>query len=90
MSYLRLVVDRLRCHAQNHYQGARRIFRGAALGLTAALFFISCAFIRSDLRSATVANLQDYAALLRELDRHSEAAEMEARARAIPATTATD
>ena len=80
MSRLRPVVDRLRCHAQNHYQGARRIFRGAALGLTAALFFISCAFIRSDLRSATVANLQDYAALLRELDRHSEAAEMEARA----------
>lgn len=80
MSHLRPVADRLRCHEQNHYQGTRRILRGAALGLAAALFFISCAFIRSDLRSATVANFQDYAALLRELDRHSEAAEMEARA----------
>ncbi len=55
--------------------------RRTALWLLAgALLLASCALIRSDLRSTTVASLQDYATLLRELDRHSEAAEMEARA----------
>lgn len=59
---------------------ARRI-RGAALWLLAgALLFVSCAIIRSDVGSATAASLRDYAALLRELNRAAEAAEMEARA----------
>lgn len=55
--------------------------RGAAFRLLwGALLFVSCALIRSDFRSAAVLSLQDYAALLWELDRHSEAAEMEQRA----------
>ncbi len=48
--------------------------------LAGALFLASCAIVRSDFRSAMVASLQDYATLLREMNRHGEAAETEARA----------
>ncbi|MBI2350447.1 MAG: hypothetical protein HYV00_03030 [Deltaproteobacteria bacterium] len=48
--------------------------------LAGALFLASCAIVRSDFRTAVVASLQNYATLLREMNRHGEAAETEARA----------
>src|SRR3989338_1932253 len=48
--------------------------------LAGALFLASCAIVRSDFRSAMVASLQDYATLLREMNRHGEAAETAVRA----------
>ncbi len=60
------------------------MIRCSALRLLAgALFLASCALARPDLRTATVASLQDYATLLREMNRNAEAEEMAARARKL-------
>lgn len=48
--------------------------------LAGALFLVSCAIVSPDLRPAAVASLEDYATLLREMNRQAEATEMETRA----------
>ena len=58
--------------------------RWTALWLLAlALFLASCAIVHSDFRTGTVTSLENYATLLREMNRNAEAAEMEARARKL-------
>ncbi len=48
--------------------------------LAGALFLASCALGRLDLRTDVVTNLRDYATLLRDINQHAEAAEIEERA----------
>lgn len=61
-----------------------RMARCTALWLLAgALFLAACAIVRSDFKTATVASLQDYATLLREMNLNAEAEEMAAQARKL-------